>query len=152
MAASNSFRFPACNFIKKGTPAKMFICEFCKTFKNSFRQKHLRMTASWCVYLWILRSFSDHLFHTAPLGNCLFHLQVAEFQPQHTVQKYFTSAFQAFHTRRRSSYSKAFMYLKSLKIICEEVNLQWSCRDTNPQVNERKFFHTSSFMHFASFS
>ena len=121
VAASDSFRFPAWNFIKKKTPAKMFICEFCKIFKNIFRQKHLRMTAS-CVYLRIWRCFSDHLFHKAPLGNCLFHLQVAEVQPPHTVKKYFTCAFQAFYTRR-SSYSKAFMYLKSLKIICEEVNL-----------------------------
>ena len=64
------------------------------------------MTAS-CVYLKILRSFSDHLFYTAPLGNCLFHLQVAQFQPPHTVKKYFVSAFQAFileevAVRRRS--------------------------------------------------
>ena len=90
VAASNSFRFPACNIIKKETPAKMFICEFCKIFKNIIRQKHLRMTAS-CVCLWILRSFSGHLFQRAPLENCLFHLQVAEFQPPR--KKYFTSAF-----------------------------------------------------------
>ena len=30
------FRFPACNFIKKETPAKMFFCEFCKMFENIF--------------------------------------------------------------------------------------------------------------------
>ena len=125
VAASDSFRFPACNFIKKETPAKMFICEFCKIFKNIFRQKHLRMTAS-CVYLWILRSFSDHLFYTAPLESYLFNPQVARFQPPDTVKKYFTSAFQAFYTKTRNSYSKAFIYLKSLKIICEEVNLYWS--------------------------
>ena len=73
-------------------------------------------------HLWILRSFSDHLFYKAPFRNCLFHLQVAEFQPPHTGKKYFTSAFQAFYTRRKSC-SKAFMYLKSLKSICEEVKL-----------------------------
>ena len=60
-------------------------------------------------------------------GNCLFYLQVVEFQPPHTVSKYFTCAFQVFYTRRRrrrrSSYSKGFLYLKSMKIICEEVNL-----------------------------
>ena len=125
MAASDSFMFSTCNFIEKETSAKMFIYEFYKIFKNIFRQKHPRMAAS-CVYLWILRSFSGHLFHGAPLGNCLFHLQVAKFQAAHTVKKYFTSAFQAFHTRRRkrrSSYSKGFTYLKSLKIICEEFNL-----------------------------
>ena len=72
----------------------MFICEFCKIFKNIFRQKHLRITASY-VCLLILASFSDYLFHRALLRNCLFHLQVAEFQPPHTVKKYFTYAFQA---------------------------------------------------------
>ena len=123
VAASDSFRFPACNFIKKKTPAKMFICEFCKIFKNVFRQKHLRMTAS-CIYLWILRSFSDHLFYKPPLGNRLFHLQVAESQPPHAVKKYFRCAFQAFYTKRtRNCYWKVFTCLKSLKIICEEVNL-----------------------------
>ena len=86
VAASDSFRFPASNFIKKETPEKMLICEFCNIFKNIFRQKHIRMAAS-CVYLWILRSFSDHLFYRAPLGNCLFHLQIAQFQPPNTVKK-----------------------------------------------------------------
>ena len=32
VAASDNFRFPACNFIKKETRAKMLICEFCKIF------------------------------------------------------------------------------------------------------------------------
>ena len=93
-AASESFRFPACSFIKKETRGKMFICEFCKIFKNIFLSEHLRMTASY-VYLWIfsevyLWSFSNHLFYRAYMGNCLFHLQVAEFQLPHTVNKYFT--------------------------------------------------------------
>ena len=35
----------------------------------------------------------------------------------------YTGAFPAFSTRARSSNSKAFIYLKSLKFICEEVNL-----------------------------
>ena len=73
---------------------KMFICEFCKIFKNIFLSEHLRMTASY-VCLWIfnevyLWSFSNHLFCRAHMGNCLFHLQVAEFQLLHTVNKYFT--------------------------------------------------------------
>ena len=77
VAASDSFRFQASNFIKKETPSKTFICESCKIFQNIFRQEHHWMTAS-CVYLWILTSFSDHLFHRAPLGNYLFHLQVVK--------------------------------------------------------------------------
>ena len=80
------------------------------------------MTAS-CAYLRILRSFSEHLFHRAPLGNCLFHVEVAEFQSPGTSKRYFTSVFQASYARTRSSYSKAFIYLKFLKIACEEVTL-----------------------------
>ena len=40
-------------------------------------------------------SFSVN-FDRAPLRNCLFHVQVAEFQPADTVKNYFGSAFQAF--------------------------------------------------------
>ena len=32
VAASDIFKFPACCFIRKGTPAKTFFCEFCKNF------------------------------------------------------------------------------------------------------------------------
>ena len=96
----------------------MFICEFCKIFKKIFWQN----TSRWLLYVLICEfwEFLDRLFYRAPLGNCLF--QVAEFQMHHTVKEYFASAFQAFYTRR-SSCSKAFMYLNSLKIICEEIKL-----------------------------
>ena len=47
-----------------------------------------------------------------PVGNCLFHEQVAEFQPAVTVKNYFIGDFQAFYIRMRSNYSKAFIYLK----------------------------------------
>ena len=51
-------------------------------------------------------------------------VQVAEFQPPDTVKSYFTGAFQAFYTGTRSNHWKSFIYLKSLKTVCEEVNLQ----------------------------
>ena len=86
VVASDSFRFPACNSIKKGTPATMFFCKFWKIFKNIFLFiEHLRIIAS-CIYLWILRSFSEHFFYKAPLGSCLFHVRVAEFQPLDTLK------------------------------------------------------------------
>ena len=113
VAASDSFRFPACNFIKKETPAKMFICEFCKIFKNIFWQN----TSGWLLLLFIwecLRSFSECLFYRAPLGNCLFHVQVAEFQPPDTIKSISQVLF-----KRRHNYSEAFIYLKSIKIICK---------------------------------
>ena len=112
------FRFQVCSFIKKEIQAKIFFCEFDEIFKNTFLTEHLRMTAS-CVYLWILRSFSEHLFYT---GDCLFHVKVAGFQPAYKIKNYFTGAFQAFCTRTRSSHSKAFIFVKCLKIVCEEVN------------------------------
>ena len=74
MAASDSFRFPACNFNKKKTPVKMFICELCEIFKNIFRQKHLRMTVS-CAYLWILRSFSE--IPRCSMNDALFSLYIS---------------------------------------------------------------------------
>ena len=83
VAASASFRFRARLSFKKETPAKMIFCEFCKIFKNIFffdRKKWLDdwMIAS-CVYLWNLRSFSEHFFYKVPMGNCLFHVQVTYF-------------------------------------------------------------------------
>ena len=70
----------------------MFLCEFCKIFKNIFWQDTCWhwMTAS-CVYLGILRSCSDH--YRVPLWNFLFQVQVAGFQSQDTgqccIQMYF---------------------------------------------------------------
>ena len=88
--------------------------------------EHLQMSA-FCVYLWILRSFWEYLFYRAPLWNCLFHLQIAEFQPVNTVKN--SCAFQAFNTRTRSRHSKVLIYLKTLKtiklyvkkLICNEI-------------------------------
>ena len=56
------------------------------------------MTAS-CVYLWIFRCCSDHLFYRVPLGN-IFQVQVARFQPPDTGTRYFTSAFQALQEQK----------------------------------------------------
>ena len=105
--------------------------------------RYLQMTAS-CFYLWILRSFSEHFFNRTPLGNWFFHVQVAEFQQPDTVKNYFTDAFQAFYTRTGSSHSKAFIYLKSLKIICEEVNQYWSCKMPTCKFTKNFFTHPTS--------
>ena len=48
------------------------------------------------------------------MGNCLFHVQVAEFQPPDTIK-----SIQALYTKTRRSYSETFIYLKSIKIIYE---------------------------------
>ena len=110
MGASKGSGFQSATLLKKRLRQRCFPVSLGKILKTScLLREHLRMTAS-CVYLWILRSFSDHPFYRAPLGNCLFHLQVAEFKTPHTVKKYFASAVQAFYTGRGSSCSNAFMY------------------------------------------
>ena len=35
----------ACNFIKKNTPTQVFSSEYCKTFKNTCFEEHLRTAA-----------------------------------------------------------------------------------------------------------
>ena len=108
--------------LKKRLP-QCFSVSFTKLLRTSFLlTEHLRMTAS-CICLWILRSFSEHFFYRAPLENCLFDVQVVEFQPPDTVKYYFTCAYQVFYTRTRSSHSKASIFLKSQKTICEDFNL-----------------------------
>ena len=79
------------------------------------------------------------------MGNCLFHVQGAEFQQVDIVKKDFTDAFQAFYERTRSSYSKGFIYLSAKKIVCNEVA---RCQ---PASLRKKLFQTSSFMYFAVF-
>ena len=66
---------------------------FAKFLKTSFDGKPPVAASASYVYLRILENFLEHLFYRAPLGNCLFHVQVAEFQPPDAVKKYFTSTF-----------------------------------------------------------
>ena len=65
VAAFTGLRFPACNFFKNETPAKMFFLWILQIFEEHVLIEHLRKTAP-CVYLRILRSFSEHLFYRAP--------------------------------------------------------------------------------------
>ena len=66
---SHIFRFPACNFIKKETPASMFFFEFCKIFKNIFWQD----TFGWlllvcnCEFWEVVQitSFIEYLWETS---------------------------------------------------------------------------------------
>ena len=68
LAVSDGFRFLGCNFIKKETRAKVFICEFC--FKNIIWQNTSRWLLSY-VYLRILRSISEHFFIKYLCGKLL---------------------------------------------------------------------------------
>ena len=117
VAASDSFRFPPAALFKKGLQQRRFSVRFAKVLRTSF-YKTPPDDCFLCLPV-ILRSFSDHPFFRAPLGNSLFHVQVAEFQQPDKIKKYFTRAFQALNTKARRSYSEAFIYIISLKIICE---------------------------------
>ena len=120
---SDSFRFPACNFIKTETPAMMFSCEFCKLFKNILWQK----VFGWLLLVFISEfwgSFSEHLSYRPHPGNCyvlctMYYVQVAEFQPPDTV---FHRCFSSILYKNKSRYPKALTYLKSLKILYGEIN------------------------------
>ena len=92
---------------------------FPRNLRNFYEQllaDHLRMTAS-CVYLRILRSFSEHLIYRATLRNWLFYLQVTEFQPPDTISQVL---FKHIIQQRQVPIKR---YWKSLKTIYEEVNL-----------------------------
>ena len=78
------------------------------------------MTTS-CFYLWILRGFSGHFSRRATLGNCLFHVEVAEFQAADAVKNISQALFKHF-LQERAVDSKAFFYLKSPNFICKDVN------------------------------
>ena len=122
VAASDIFRFPAYNFIKKWCFWQMLFCEFCKSFKSVFLQN----TSGWLLFVFICEfwkvfqnsSFIEHLLETA-----YFMYMLQNFNHQIQKKNYLTDAFQASYTGTRSSHLKAFIYFKSLKIICEEANL-----------------------------
>ena len=68
VAASDSLRFPACSFIKKGTPAKKFFCHFCTIFKNIFLQNTSRWLLLVCTCNFEkshITYFIEHLWKTA---------------------------------------------------------------------------------------
>ena len=113
--------FQPASLLKKRLRQRCLSVNFAKFLRTSFDR-----TPPYNCFLCLsvnYEKFSDHLFYIAGSGNYLFHVQVSEFQPPDTVKNYFTSAFQAFYIRERSGYLKPFIYLKSLGIICEEVNL-----------------------------
>ena len=82
------------------------------------------------------------------MGNCLLHVQVAEFQPPDTVKKLFHSCFSSILYKTRSSHSKAFIYLNPWKLSVKKLICNEVARCQSPSVR-KKLFHTSSFMYFA---
>ena len=92
--------------------------------------------------------FWEHLFLRTTLGS---HHSFCEFQPPDIVKNYFTGAFQAFCTSSRSSHSEEFIYLKSLKTICEEVNLLRSCEMPTCNFTKKALLHSLLHVFFLHF-
>ena len=93
VAASESFRFPPAAFLKKGLQQRRFSVRFAKFLRTSF-YRTLPDDCFLCLPV-ILRSFSDHLFFRAPLGNSLFHVQVAEIQPLSKIKRILHALFKS---------------------------------------------------------
>ena len=79
--------------LKKKLPKRCLSENFAKFLRTTFLlTEDFRMTA-FCVYLWILKHFSEHFFYRARRRNCLFYVKVVVFQLPDTVKNYFTGVF-----------------------------------------------------------
>ena len=69
---------------KKELQQRRFSMRFAKFLRTSF----YGIPQDYCFLCFpvILRRFSGHLFFKAPLGNSLFHVQAAEFQPPDKIK------------------------------------------------------------------
>ena len=79
----------------------MFFCEFCKIFKNIFSFDETPLEDCFlCLSVNFEKFFRTLHLYSTPLGNCLFHVQIAEFQPP--VTHCLFQQFIACHNRRQS--------------------------------------------------
>ena len=121
MAASDSLRFPAFNFIKKKTWAKMFICEICKFFKSISWQN----TSGWLLLVFIsefweifqITSFMEHLWETAYLIYTLlnFNHHIQEKSISQVVFKHFIQEEEVAIRRRSCTLCKYLPWKLSVK-------------------------------------
>ena len=92
----------------------------------------------------ILRRFSDYLFYRAPLGSCLFHLQVALFQPPDTIKIFSQVLFKYFKENETYLFG-------GIKILGNYLWISYSImklRDANLQTNEKTSFRHAFCFHF----
>ena len=128
----------------------MFFCEFCKIFKNIFSFDTRPPDDCFLCLSVIFETFFRTLLLKGTPGKQLFYVKVSRISTTRWYsKKLFHRCFQAFYTWSRSSHSKAFIYLKSLDAVCEEVSMLWSCEIPTCNFTKIKLFHRSSFMYFA---
>ena len=96
VAASDSFMFPVCNFIKKRFGQKCLSVNFSKFLRTSFD----RTPVNDCFLAKLICEFSEvfqKILYRALLRKFVFQVQVAVFQSADAVKNmYFTGIFQAF--------------------------------------------------------
>ena len=98
--------FQSATLFKKRLRKKCFNVNFAKFLRISF-DRTLLDDCFLCLSV-NFEKFSEHLLYRAPMGNCLFHVHAAQFQPPDAVENNFASVFhklfsQAFYTRTRST-------------------------------------------------
>ena len=86
--------FQPAALLKKRLQQRRFSVRFAKFLRTSFYEAHPD-DCFFCLPV-IFRSFSDHRFFRAPLGNSLFHVKVAEFQPPEKIKSISQALFKHF--------------------------------------------------------
>ena len=120
----------------------MFFCEFCKIFKNIFSFDRAPPADCFlCLSVNFETFFRDTSFIEYLWETAILCIRCRISTTRYSKKNYFTGAFQAFHTRSRKSHSKVFTYLKSLKTVCKEVNLLWSCETATRSFMKKSLSH-----------
>ena len=109
--------FQPATLLKKGLQQRRFSVNFAKFIGTSFDWTPLG-DCFLCLSV-NLEKFLISPFLQSASGKLLVSCTSYRIWTTRHNKKSFTSAFQASYTKTRRSYSKVFIYLKSLKIICE---------------------------------
>ena len=107
--------FQPATFSKRGLWHKCLSLSFGKFLGTLFLTQHPWMTVP-CVYLWILGSFSEHLFHKTPPGDCIFHAYVAGFQPANAIKTISQVLFKYFVQEQESAIQRCSLNLWKLSV------------------------------------
>ena len=109
--------FQPATLLKKRLQQRRFSVNFAKFIGTSFDWTPLG-DCFLCLSVNLEKFLRSPFLQTAS-GKLLISCTSYRISTTRHNKKSFTSAFQASYTKTRRSYSKVFLYLKSLKIICE---------------------------------
>ena len=100
--------------------------------------KFLRTFFSFHCFFCLSVNFETFLEH---LGETAILCTSCRISTTRYRKNYFPGAFWAFYTRSRSSHSKALIYLKIQKTVCEGVNLLWRCEMPTSKLTKKTLSH-----------